>query len=178
MPRGVTPHVCTAAGRRATSPTSLAATLALADMHPAEAYLLTDPRTYWRGAHLYSQFYKRMNKTAALLDTVTSSNSSGSGGSSSSNRGAREKRGGGSGAGPADGAGGGRPGCDVAAAERLAWSFISILPTEPEHALRAEQQELVRGSAIDAQGRSTARVFYQLLKHKGAWVYTYNLYYA
>lgn len=40
------------------------------------------------------------------------------------------------------------------------------------------QDAALKGSPVDGSGRSTARVFYNLMQLGGSWVYTYNLYYS
>ncbi len=40
-------------------------------MHPAEEYLLTDPRTYYQQAHLYNRYYQKLNKTAVMANAGT-----------------------------------------------------------------------------------------------------------
>jgi hypothetical protein len=55
----------------------------------------------------------------------------------------------------------------------LTRSFITVLG-KPD----GEREQAMRGQALDVNNRSTARVFYQVTRHGGALVYTYNLFYA
>lgn len=55
----------------------------------------------------------------------------------------------------------------------LTRSFITVLgKADPD------REQVMRGAPLDANNRSTARVFYQVTRHGGALVYTYSLFYA